>query len=200
MKTYLLLLRGINVGGRNRVPMADLRVFLEEQGLIDVSTYIQSGNAIARSGLAASMLSRKLEAGLPRAFRLDSSIIKVLALTADQLRTIVDERPEGFGDEPDTYHSDAIFLMGISTAEAMKVFTPRAGVDEIWPGDGVIYSQRLSALRTRSRLNRMMASPLYGSMTIRSWKTTTRLLEMVSDADARAADSLGEAGSPAAGP
>ena len=182
MNTYVLLLRGINVGGRNSVPMSELKRFLEQQGLTDVATYFQSGNVIARSGLAARTLSQEIEGGLPRAFRLDSSTIKVLALTAGQLRMIVETRPDGFGDQPDRYHSDVIFLMGIGAAEAMRVFTPRAGVDEVWPGDEVIYSQRLSALRTKSRLNRMMASPLYESMTIRSWSTTMKLLDMAGGA------------------
>ena len=69
--------------------------------------------------------------------------------------------------------------MGIDTASAMEVFDPRPGVDLIWPGDGVIYSQRLSAERTKSRLNKMMASPTYKSMTIRSWQTTLALLDLV---------------------
>jgi uncharacterized protein (DUF1697 family) len=67
--------------------------------------------------------------------------------------------------------------MGIDAATALKVFDPRPEVDRIWPGDGVIYSQRLSAQRTKSRLNKVMGSPTYGSMTIRSWKTTLALLE-----------------------
>jgi len=184
MNTYMLLLRGINVGGRNRIPMAELKLFLEEQGMTDVATYIQSGNVRVKSGLAARTVSQEVERGLPGTFGLDSSIIKVLALTPDQLQMIVDNRPEGFGDQPDTYHSDVIFLMGIRAADAIGVFTPREGVDKIWPGNDVIYSQRLSALRTKSRLNRMMASPLYKSMTIRSWSTTRELLEMVSDTDA----------------
>jgi uncharacterized protein (DUF1697 family) len=184
MTTYILLMRGINVGGKNKVPMPELKRFLEGQGLSDVATYMQSGNAIVQSALAGETLSRQVESGLPRAFTLDSSIIRVLALTAGRLRKIVDDRPEGFGDEPDTYHSDVIYLMGIGAAEALKIFSPRAGVDQVWPGGDVIYSQRLTALRTKSRLNRIMASPLYQSMTIRSWSTTMKLLDMVRDADA----------------
>jgi uncharacterized protein (DUF1697 family) len=68
--------------------------------------------------------------------------------------------------------------MGISAAEAMKVFDPREGVDTVWPGNGVIYSQRLSAKRTKSRLSKMVGTPAYKSMTIRSWNTTTKLLEL----------------------
>jgi uncharacterized protein (DUF1697 family) len=103
----------------------------------------------------------------------------VLVLTHDQLRTVIRQKPDGFGDEPQKYHSDAIFLMDISPADAMAVFRPREGVDRVWPGPGVVYSQRLSAERTKSRLSRIMLSPLYQSMTIRSWSTTTKLLELL---------------------
>ena len=67
--------------------------------------------------------------------------------------------------------------MGISPAKAMQVFDPRPGVDEVWPGKGVIYSQRLSAERTKSRLGKIVGTPPYQSMTIRSWQTTLALLE-----------------------
>jgi len=69
--------------------------------------------------------------------------------------------------------------MGIDANDAMAVFSPRDGVDTVWPGEGVIYSQRLSAQRTKSRLNRIMTSPLYRSMTIRSWQTTQQLLDLM---------------------
>ena len=67
--------------------------------------------------------------------------------------------------------------MGIDAPTAMKVFDPRPGVDQVWPGNGVIYSQRLTAQRTKSRLNRIVGTPAYRSMTIRSWQTTIALLE-----------------------
>ena len=95
----------------------------------------------------------------------------------------MENKPDGFGEQPDKYHSDAIFLMGIDASQALPVFSPREGVDKIWPGEGVIYSQRLSAQRTKSRLNRIMASPLYKSMTIRSWSTTSKLLELLKKRD-----------------
>jgi uncharacterized protein (DUF1697 family) len=65
----------------------------------------------------------------------------------------------------------------------VNAFSPREGVDEVWPGRGVIYSQRLSAERTRSRLSKITSSPLYKSMTIRSWATTLRLWDMIRDLD-----------------
>ena len=58
---------------------------------------------------------------------------------------------------------------------AMSAFKPREGRQSL-AGDGVIYSQRVSALRTKSRLSRIASTPFYKSMTIRSWSTTVKLL------------------------
>jgi uncharacterized protein (DUF1697 family) len=179
MTRYLVLLRGINVGGKNKVPMAPLRACLEELGYSNVVTYIASGNVILSSDRPAAEVKRQVEEALPKAFRLDSELVAVLVLTRAQLRAVVRDKPKGFGDHPDKYHSDAIFLMGIDSTTAMEVFDPRPGVDRVWPGDGVIYSQRLSAERTKSRLNKAISTPLYKSMTIRSWSTTLKLLELM---------------------
>ena len=63
--------------------------------------------------------------------------------------------------------------------EAMAVFSPRDGVDKVWPGKGVIYHQRLSAERTKSRMGRIAGTPAYASLTIRSWQTTKALLDLI---------------------
>ena len=186
MTRYLVLLRGINVGGRNKVPMAALRDLLESHGHTKVSTYIASGNVILSSDQSAAAIKRELEEALPKTFKLDSELIAVLVLTRAQLRAVVRDRPKGFGDKPDTYNSDAVFLMGIDAPTAMKVFDPRPGVDEVWPGKGVIYSQRLTAHRTKSRLGKIVGTPAYKSMTIRSWATTLALLERMEAPDAEA--------------
>jgi uncharacterized protein (DUF1697 family) len=181
--TYLALLRGINVGGKNKVPMAELRACFEELGCEDVRTYIASGNVIFRSGKSSADLAQEIESVLPQKFRLDSTLVRVLVLSRDQLQDVVDRAPEGFGSTPDTYYSDAVFLMGIPADQALEIFNPREGVDTVWPGELVIYSQRLSAQRTKSRLSAIVASPLYKQMTIRSWATTTKLLELMAAAE-----------------
>ncbi len=179
MNRFLVLLRGINVGGKNIVPMASLAGSLKEMGFSDVSTYIASGNVILHSGKGANQTRALIEAGLLAALKFDDELIKVLVLSRPQLQGVIDNKPKGFGEQPAKYHSDAIFLIDISVAEALSVFSPRDGVDKVWPGHGVIYSQRLSAQRTKSRLNRIVATPAYKSMTIRSWNTTTRLLDLM---------------------
>lgn len=178
MNTHVVLIRGINVGGKNKVSMAGLKECLEQLGFSNVLTYIASGNVILDSDQGAEEIRARIEQALPGSFKLDDELIRVLVLTRDQLRAVIDNKPEGFGEQSDKYHSDAIFLIGIDAAKVMPVFSPREGVDTVWPGEGVIYSQRLSAQRTRSRLNRIMTAAEYKFMTIRSWNTTIRLLEL----------------------
>jgi len=178
MNTYIVLIRGINVGGKNKMPMSKLKAVLEKQGFSDVLTYIASGNVILKSQKRAAEVQSDIERILPKSFDLDSNLLKVLVLTRKQLRSIVDSKPAGFGEKPHTYHSDVIFLIGIRAEKTIHLFNPREGVDRVWPGKGVIYSERLSALRTKSRLNRIMSTPEYQLMTIRNWNTTMKLLEL----------------------
>lgn len=178
MNTYIVLIRGINVGGKNKVLMAGLKECLEQLGFSDVSTYIASGNVILESSKGNDEIRDRIEKALPESFKLDDEIIRVLVLTRDQFQAIIDNKPKGFGEQPEKYHSDVIFLIGIDSAQAMSVFKPREGVDQVWPGDGVVYSQRISSQRSKSRLSRIIATPEYKFMTIRSWNTTTKLLEM----------------------
>lgn len=178
MRRYLVLIRGINVGGKNKISMAELRECLSAHGYQDVTTYIASGNVVLSSDKSQSEVAQDIEAILPAKFKLDSELVRVLVLTQEQLKSVVDNKPAGFGESPDKYHSDAIFLIGITAEEALPVFDPREGVDRIWPGDGVIYSERLSAERTKSRLGKIIGTKPYQSMTIRSWNTVTKLMNL----------------------
>jgi uncharacterized protein (DUF1697 family) len=167
------LLRGINVGGRNKVPMADLRAAIEAAGHADVSTYIQSGNVLFTAKKSGTALETDIEAVIERAFGFP---LVVVVRSAAQVRAVVDRAPAGFGKHPDTYHSDVIFLKApLTPRQAMTAVDLRDEVDEAWAGKGVLYFQRLSARRTQSRLSSIMGTPEYRLMTIRNWSTTTKL-------------------------
>ena len=179
MNTYVVLIRGINVGGNNKVPMAVLRECLLDAGFSDVQTYIASGNVILKTDKSPTDTKDVIEELLPKKFKLNSDLIKVLILTNDQIYTVVKNKPEGFGEEPEKYNSDAIFLMNVPVDTALDAFSPKEGVDKVWEGDGVIYSQRLTSEKTKSRLGKIISSPLYKSMTIRSWNTTSKLFHIL---------------------
>jgi len=176
---YAVLIRGINVGGKNKIPMSDLKKCLEDAGFSKVATYIASGNILLESRKTPGGVKDQIEKLLLAHFTLDTELIRVLVLTKEQLQKIIDAKPEGFGDHPDRYHSDVVFLIGVDEKQALAIFDPKEGVDTIWQGEGVIYSERLSALRTKSRLSKIVGTPIYQYMTIRNWNTTTKLLAML---------------------
>lgn len=178
---YVALLRGINVGGRNKVPMADLREAFEEEGFDDVATYIQSGNVLFETDAPKATLEDRIEALLERRYGVP---LVVVVRSHRQLREVVTKAPEGFGQSPDLHHSDVIFLKApLTSRAAFAVVSLREGVDRAWPGTGVLYMQRLSARRAQSRMSRIAMTPEYKLMTIRSWSTTSKLLDLL---DARA--------------
>jgi uncharacterized protein (DUF1697 family) len=179
-RSYVALLRGINVGGNHPVPMAGLREAFADLGATDVATYIQSGNVLFDGGDDGpdTWLSR-LEATL--AVRFDYHA-RVALRSHEELRAIVKSAPKGFGRDPDTYRSDVVFLLGPSTAaEAVAQMRARDGVDSMTAGDGVVYFERLIARATQSYLSRVVGTPIYQQMTIRNWRTTTTLLRMLDE-------------------
>jgi uncharacterized protein (DUF1697 family) len=174
---YVALIRGINVGGRNLIAMSDLREAFESAGSKEVRTYIQSGNVLFESGASRRSLEHDLEPMLERRFGVP---LMVVLRSHQQLRSVVERAPAGFGKKPDKYHSDAIFLKApLTPRSALRIVDLRDGVDQVWPGTGVLYFARLSARRTQSRMSRIVGTPEYKQMTIRNWKTTTKLLSLL---------------------
>jgi len=176
--THVVLIRGINVGGSNKVPMAALRAALTDAGLGDVRTYIQSGNVVVDApGRTPEDVGDVVVGALASGFGVETVVVTV---TGEALLAAVDDAPAGFGAEPDTYHYDCAFLRpGLDAATAAGAFGVREGVDRLWAGEGVVYVRRLSAQRTRSRMSKVVSSPLYRDMTIRNWRTTTTLAGML---------------------
>ena len=162
------------MGGRNAVGMADLRAAFEEAGHAAVRTYIQSGNVLFEA--EGRVDEDAVEAVLERRFGLP---LVVVLRTHRQLRAVVEGAPDGFGQRPHEFHSDVVFLKApLTSRQALRVVELREGVDRAWPGRGVVYFERLSARRTASRMGRIVGTPEYQRMTIRSWRTTTKLLEL----------------------
>ena len=178
-KTYVALLRGINVGGRNKVAMAELRDAFETHGFDPVRTYIQSGNVVFDSAAPAKSLEDDVEKMLEKRFGIP---LVVVVRSQRQFAAVVDKAPKDFGRQPDVYHSDVIFLKAPLTAkQAMRVVELRDEVDQAWPGTGVLYFTRLSARRTQSRMSKIVGTPEYQRMTIRSWATTTKLRALLDE-------------------
>lgn len=115
MKTYIALLRGINVGGHRKVPMADLRNLLTKIGLENVQTYIQSGNIVFQSKNTDKLA---LEALIHLAIRNHFDFeVPVLVRTRTDLKTIFDNCPF------DKEEKEASYFSILSAAPAEQLVT-----------------------------------------------------------------------------
>ena len=178
MGRYVALLRGINVGGKNMIKMAELKACFEEHGFQAVATYIASGNVLFEStGSSSSVLTRRIEEMLSRVFGYRATVV---VRSRAQLRSILDRAPDGYGTLPTRYHYDVVFLKPPLTARtAITTISTKEGVDEVSAGPGVLYFSRLSSKLTQSRLNRVASIPQYKNMTLRTWTTTVKLGQLL---------------------
>jgi uncharacterized protein (DUF1697 family) len=175
MARYVALLRGINVGGKNPIPMAGLKTCFEDNGFDDVLTYIQSGNVVFTSPVSnQAELTRVIERMLRTTFTHYAA--SVVLRSRSQMRAVVERAPKGFGSQPARYRYDVLFLKAPLTARTVVSSVPtKEEVDRIWPGTGVVYFSRLTSRAVQSRLSRVVSMPIYQQMTIRNWNTTTKL-------------------------
>lgn len=173
---YIALLRGINVGGNNIIKMADLRDSLEKAGFSNVTTYIASGNVLFESEKMLIEVERRIDLTLENRFGYKGPTV---VLSKEDFSTVIREAPKGFGSQPDTYHSDVIFLKLPAhpkfVLRDLLALNIREGVDTAAAGTKALYFTRLSAQRQKSRLSKIVELPSYKSLTIRSWNTATKL-------------------------
>jgi uncharacterized protein (DUF1697 family) len=177
MSRYLVLLRGINVGGKNLIGMPALKAAFEAAGFGDVVTYIQSGNVLVSSGERGAALVPRVEALLSKAFDYSASVV---VLSSTQLRRVVEHAPDGFGTRPERFRYDVLFLKApLTAAQALARVPVNPDVDQVAAGPGVLYYSRLTAKASQSRMGRVVGTPIYEQMTIRNWNTTARLRELM---------------------
>jgi uncharacterized protein (DUF1697 family) len=177
MPSSVALLRGINVGGKNLIRMPDLAACFRDAGHRDVRTYIQSGNVLFTPDHAAGPeLEDALERMLGERFHIP---ILVVVRSRDELAATIAAAPANHGSEK--LRSDVFFLKHPLTAEAAYAQLPelREGVDSVALGPGAIYFSRVAAQASKTRITRLMSMPVYRQMTVRNWRTTTRILEML---------------------
>ena len=185
MATHVALLRGINVGGRNRVAMADLRRLLAEQGYRDVATYIQSGNIVftPQRRSTPATLARNLHDAI--ADGLGVSPV-VMVRTAAELDEIVAANP--YPQEADRKHVHAIIQqepIGRAQAEAMTRVLREcqdAGTpDHLTVIGSTCYLHTPGGLGRSKLAERLARANAAGQdrATARNWATMLRLQEML---------------------
>lgn len=175
---HVALLRGINVGGSNLIKMADLRASFEGLGFTDVATYIQSGNVVFSAKRAAKQkLTKTIEAALSKTFQYGSRVVLISAL---ELKAVVAQAPGGFGKQPARYRYDVVFVMQpLTPRDVIEQIATNPAVDTVAAGEHALYFRRLVSKATQSHLRKLIAHPIYQSVTLRNWNTTTQLLAML---------------------
>lgn len=176
---YVALLRGINVGGANKISMADLKRAFEDAGMRDVRTYINSGNVV----FTTDFTSREdLLAHLTRAAGdLSGKPIDVQLRTTEQMRAVTEALPAEWADNSDM-KCDVVFLQPeVDRPEVIDELGPRPGIeDAIYVPGAVIWRiDRKDA--TRNRLTRMTGTPLYARVTVRNCNTVRKLEELLGE-------------------
>jgi uncharacterized protein (DUF1697 family) len=178
IRTYIALLRGVNVGGKNIIKMETLKQCFVDMGFSGVKTYIQSGNVIFETqDTDKTKLTETIENQLLKTFSVE---IKTAILTADELQEIVEHAPEHFGKEPEKFRYDVWFLFpGITANELIPNIRLREGVDFLQAGENVFYTSRLTSEMNKSYFTKIIGTPMYQNITIRNWNTATKLLKLI---------------------
>ena len=172
---YALLLRGVNVGGRSTLPMADLRRVLTGLGLDDVATYLQSGQAVVTDpeGTAAAALAGRVEAALAGS----GLTTRVLALTHQRLGRVVGGSPYPAPEAAPTQHVVWFPFEPVSGDVLNGVDVGRFAPEECAVAGGVIYL-RLPNGQGRSRLLPVLQRAIRVATTARNWNTVLKLHEL----------------------
>lgn len=174
---YVALLRGVNVGGANKVSMAELRNVFETEGMTAVDSYINSGNIIFSTEMQhRAELVSLLESSLKEHTGLD---IDVQLRNEDELAAVVEAIPQEWKND-DSMKCDVVFLQpDVDRAETLEELMPRPGIEDALYIPGVIVWRVDRKDATRSRLTRIVGTPLYGRVTVRNCNTTRKLLELL---------------------
>ncbi|MEZ0228604.1 MAG: DUF1697 domain-containing protein [Planctomycetota bacterium] len=177
MAKLLALLRGINVGGNKKVPMSDLRALAEELGLLEVATYINSGNLVARSAETAEATARKLEEAIAKRFGFE---VTVVARTASQWKKHVAANPFAAASrtEPERVILHVSKEPPAPTAVARLAERARDGEKVVVAG-GALWIHYPEG-QGRSKLAPGLIDRLVGSpTTARNWRTVLVLSDML---------------------
>lgn len=173
---YVALLRGINVGGNNRVPMAELKACFERGGFKNVVTYINSGNVIFESD--ESSLTKLVEIcesaiGKQFGFRVVCSVI-----SAHDLRAAVQHAPKWW-NAGDAKHN-AIFVIAPKTAKEImqEVGEAKPEYEKVAAYGQVIFWSAPLKTFGRTRYNKIVGTPAYQFITIRNANTTLKLSQL----------------------
>ncbi len=178
-QTYIALLRGINVGGKNKLPMKVLAELFRDAGCEHVQTYIQSGNVVSQ---AMPALASRIPALIAKAISESFGYrVPVVTRTADELREIARDNPFLRSDaDPKTLH--VVFLMERPATDGVADLDPtRSTPDAFLVRGREIYLQCPGGMARTKLTNQYFDSRLGTTSTARNWRTVLKLLDLAGD-------------------
>ena len=175
MRTYVALLRGINVGGRTKIAMADLRRLFAELGAADVTTYVQSGNVVFKSGAAAAGLAQSIERRI--ADELGLRVTVVVRTPAEVAKVVAGNPFAERGADPKQLH--VVFLAEKPPAARVRALDATRGApDEFRVVGREIYLHYPNGSGRSKITNAWFEKELRVAGTARNWRTVTKLAEL----------------------
>lgn len=174
---FVALLRGINVGGKNKVDMKQLKAAFEEAGMTSVRTYINSGNVIFSStNRSRARLAEQLEDAIADTFGFH---VDVLVRDLKSMKAIVKALPKTWVNDA-SMKCDVMFLWGdVARASVVKELAIKPEIEEVkYIAGALIWRVDRKAI-TRSGQMKLARSPLYKRMTIRNCNTARKLVELM---------------------
>ena len=174
--TYVAFLRGVNVGGKGIVSMAAIKETLIALGLSDVRTYINSGN-IVFSTRASDV--RRLTARIEKALEQHTGMaIKVLLMDHKALKKMIDSIPRTWVDDKTMRTYVLLLWKELDDRRILDRLPIKPGVDELRYTPGAVVWRVDRENVRRSHMNRIVGTPLYKQVTIRSANTMRKLNEL----------------------
>ena len=170
MKKHIVLLRGINVSGKNKLPMADLRDLLNDLEFQNVQTYIQSGNIILESDKSKSEICRKIKDGIFTKFGYD---VPVIARTISEWKNAIEKYPYS------TENPKIVAFVFLDQKSAIETFEIKnVGEDQFKIEKDVVYIYCPSTFAKTKISNNLFERELNVTATTRNLRTTLKLLEL----------------------
>lgn len=173
--TYIVLLRGINVGGNNTVSMSRLKEVLEALGCENVRTYINSGNVVLSDSRSAAELHAAIEGVLKKVFGFE---VKALVIDKPALNRIALALPADWRNDT-TMRCDVMFLWDEKNSPSVIEEVPaKPDIDTVKYVDGALLWSVARENVTKSGLPKLIGTDLYKKMTIRNCNTVRKLAEL----------------------
>ena len=181
MSKYIALLRGVNVGGKNKIIMADLKSSFERHGFQSVVTYINSGNIIFDSDITDEIA---LKAACEKRISADLDMdIAVCVISAADLREALAHAPDWWNKAPDTKHNAFFVIPPMTAAEICdNVGEVRAEYEKADYYGKVIFWSAPMATFSRTRWSKISKDKaIYSAITVRNANTALKLAELVKE-------------------